>query len=270
MGEPLSQGSLSKSQNLSKSQTLSVEKRILNDSDAFKKTCNSDPSFSMRMKLELVPGSKRSRPVTEYGSDIDSKKMDVCRMSAPVWTVKARWKDLPDLKAGEPGPGHYPEKTLLSKSHPTLPVPPQWKLGTQERNTMPSSMPLDNPSPDRYDVSMNCTRGRVRYPSIKGRINEVSVPGRKGIWATIPTSDEGDETKMYDVTGRVRRGGVAATPKWTMPARPESSLIPKGLCAPGPGHNNPNALASGQKKRPPNYSFGTASRWGKDPEPRPY
>jgi hypothetical protein len=255
----------------SQSQTFSVEKRILKDGDAFKKTVKMDPSFTMRAKLELVPGSTRARPVTEYGPDIDSKRMDVCRLSSPKYTVKSRWKDLPDLKANDPGPGYYPEKALLSRSHPTLSVPPKWKLGTQERNTMCSDMPTDNPSPDKYDASFKQTRDRVLHPSVRGRINSFTVPGKKGIWATVGASEE-EERKMYDVRHFVRKGGVAQTPKWTMTGRPESTLVPKGILDnPGPGHNSiPGQCSGGKQKRPPSFSFSSAPRWGKEQAPRPY
>lgn len=250
-----------------------VEKRILHDDTAFKKTVTELPTWTLGSReMYLKDPARRARCDTEFGPDIDSSRMDWAKPSSPKYTVQGRPKAEQVKGADVPGPGHYTQMSTMHKSHPTLPVPGKglsacW--GTEVRKSFDVGDP-DAPCPLKYKPMWSQTTTRDSIPDITGRSQSQTIPGRGGIWATSPITSEEDKSTIYDITGQGRKGGVAVTPMWTMTNRPASCFIPKGDPTPAPGTNTPAVSSYGRIKRSPCYGFGSSSRFGKDGEPRPY
>jgi len=252
-----------------------VEKRVLNDSDAFKKfSCRADPVWTMGGRDSIYDRAKYALK-TEFGPDTtDNFNVQGPFARSQKVTMKARWTNSLVAGAWVPAPGHYPGAgaSTMSKSHPTLPVAGRtlgscW--GAQERKTgVLGPMGEGSHLLGKYDVKTSQTDDRIRDCTVRGKTHTVPVTGKGGIWAECTKGEAESERKIYDARGFSRKGGVAPTLSFTMNARPPSVLIPRGDPTPAPGQVS--LYASGKVKRSPSFGWGTSSRWAKEPEPRPY
>lgn len=244
--------------------------RILKDEDAWRSTIRSAPAFSMRSK-DLASGN-RGIVKTEFTSGPDISRVAVAhsQTSPPQWTMQSRGgkpvKGLPF-----PGPGEYelPISTM-EKSHPVLPCKSRgYKWGNSERGEAHKSS--EDPGPVTYDPTLSCTLRSCPSWTMSGKTSgTVPTPHKDELWGAGPdAANHLEERKLYDIRGGIRKGGALVSPTWTFTGRPESTLVVKSG-APGPGTHQVMTKSMTRMKRSPSWGFGTCSRFGKEPEKRPY
>eukprot|EP00931_Biecheleriopsis_adriatica_P080552 TRINITY_DN53902_c0_g1_i1.p1 TRINITY_DN53902_c0_g1~~TRINITY_DN53902_c0_g1_i1.p1 ORF type:complete len:289 (+),score=23.85 TRINITY_DN53902_c0_g1_i1:33-899(+) len=236
---------------------ISQESKLLEATDAFKYSTQSAPSFTMRPRGK---GSFFPKPSvdTEFGPDI-SKQVDYVRASLiRPWTMQPRPKKSA-LDGSEsiwvPAPGTYPQKTTVEKTHPTIPMGGRgWHWGSSVRS--PALRQTCAPDPTRYQPK-----------------DEFAIPKdpKWSIGKKLDYDPDKMDRKLYDTRDSKRKGGKAGAPSWSFTGRGKSSLVPVGSGdEPGPGAHRPHKDIGGKMKRQPSWGFGTSSRWGKEPEMRPY
>lgn len=244
--------------------------RILNVEDAFNATQPSSPKYTMTRRTEIVDTEKKKMQ-TELGPDT-AKAVDMVKTDPPKWSMQARGKPEPIRGDWVPGPGEYVMEGTMKRRHPTLPVSGRgWHWGSEPRRSM-STGAIDTPGPDHYKSKEDVKMTKVPSWSLRRRSALTSPAPVKGeLWgAGVTTASAMEPRQLYDVTEKVRRGGKAMSRSWTFTARPESTLTTGPVRAPGPGAHDPKHGAAARIKREPSWGFGSAQRFGKELEPRPY
>lgn len=224
------------------------ESKLLEVQDAFNKSVDIAPSYTMQARAKHGAFGKPSVQ-TEFGPDI-SKQVDRIRTAPPRWSLQPRPKtSLGGGTSWVPAPGHYPIKTTVEKTHPTIPLPGRgFHWGSANRS--PPLQPSDTPDPTRYDVKDDFALAKDPTWTLAGRLHYDPDRGRKPV---------------YNVVGFKRKGGLAHTPEWSFTKRPESAFVVRGSGdTPGPGEHRLPKNLGGKLKRSPSWGFGTSSRWVKD------
>eukprot|EP00933_Yihiella_yeosuensis_P072899 TRINITY_DN81445_c0_g1_i1.p1 TRINITY_DN81445_c0_g1~~TRINITY_DN81445_c0_g1_i1.p1 ORF type:complete len:311 (+),score=49.55 TRINITY_DN81445_c0_g1_i1:56-934(+) len=236
---------------LSRTTKGSTDYKFLQVGDAWNATHSLAPSFTMKARPRHGVFGKPSVE-TEFGPDVSKSVDRIKPVTTRHWSLLARpKKGMMDGQGGwVPAPGEYKNPTTVLKKHPTIPTAGRgWHWGSENRS--PPMRVSCAPDPTRYDV-------------------KPEMPPAFSIKSRIPEIEDKAPRKIYDVTGTTKKGGIAKSPSWGFTNRPPSSFSKVGAeDEPGPG-THPLPKDIGRQKRAPSWGFGKGSRWGKEPEMRPY
>lgn len=254
-----------------KQRVLEPPARMLRDEDAWRATIKAAPAFSIGIGREEAGDKTRGRMKTEFGPDISRPVANTSGTIPPQWTMQSRRRGSVPAGAWVPGPGKYESPSTMHRSHPVLTCSGRgWSWGSAERLSGEDPPPASAPDPGSYQPRFaSSLKGSVSW-SMGGRYSEPPTPHKGELWgAGLDAAERAEERKLYDSRGTSRRGGTLLSSSWTFTSRPESTLVSQGGKVPGPGTHQPDMHAMNRIRRSPSWGFGSASRFPKDPDPRP-